>query len=328
VDVLLADLKMPGMSGLELLRATRAISPAVEVIVITGYGSIEEAVEAMKEGAYDFLTKPVKRVGLLKAIDKALERQALVRENRSLQRRVEELQIQGGIIGKSSAMQQTLDLVQQIAPSTATVLIQGESGTGKEVIATAIHQGSPRRQKPFVKVTCAALPETLLESELFGYERGAFTGAVAAKPGRFELAHGGTLFLDAASEALQAFPADASGPGGGRGEVRGLRQAKRVGRAGNEDHGTPWEADHACERGVVHGDFPAGGSPLPGVGEDDRGVSDGRRLWRRRLGLPPLDDRQHAPLHQLLQAAWSGLTTGMQRPTGLGRHRCSKRAWR
>jgi DNA-binding NtrC family response regulator len=194
--ILLADLKMPGMSGLELLRATKAIRPAVEVIVITGYGSIEEAVEAMKDGAYDFLTKPVKRVGLLKAIDTALERQALVRENRSLQRRVEELQTQGGIIGKSSAMQRTLDLVQQIAPSTATVLIQGESGTGKEVIATAIHQGSPRRQKPFVKVNCAALPETLLESELFGYERGAFTGPVAAKPSRFELAHGGTLFLD------------------------------------------------------------------------------------------------------------------------------------
>ncbi|MFN3476031.1 MAG: sigma-54-dependent transcriptional regulator [Candidatus Methylomirabilales bacterium] len=196
VDLLLADLKMPGMSGLELLKATKAMNPEVEVIVVTGYGSIEEAVLAMKEGAYDFLTKPVKRVSLLKAIEKALERQTLVRENRALKLRLKEIQTRGGIIGTSPAIQRILDLVQQIAPSSATVLIQGESGTGKEVIAKAIHQGSPRRERPFVKVNCAALPETLLESELFGYERGAFTGAVTSKPGRFELAHGGTLFLD------------------------------------------------------------------------------------------------------------------------------------
>ena len=195
VHVLLADLKMPGMSGLELLKASKALYPEVEVIVITGYGGIEEAVLAMREGAYDFITKPVKRVGLLKAVNKALEKQALVQENLALQRQVEELR-KGDIIGTSPAMQRVLELIQQVAGSPATVLIQGESGTGKELIANALHRGSPRRNRPLVKVNCAALPETLLESELFGYEKGAFTGTVASKPGRFELAHGGTLFLD------------------------------------------------------------------------------------------------------------------------------------
>src|SRR5574342_760404 len=150
----------------------------------------------MKEGAYDFITKPFKRVQLEKTITKAAEKQGLVLQNLDLQQRLDELQGAGQIIGGSPAMLRTLDLVNQVAPSTATVLIQGESGTGKELIANAIHQGSPRRQRPFIKVNCAALPETLLESELFGYERGAFTGAVARKEGRFELADGGTLFMD------------------------------------------------------------------------------------------------------------------------------------
>jgi len=196
VHILLADLKMPKLSGQELLRAAKAIAPDVEVIVITGHGTVEDAVEAMKEGAYDFITKPFKRVQLEKTIKKAAEKQALVLQNRALQQRLDALQEAGQIIGSSSAMLQTLDLVNQVAPSTATVLIQGESGTGKELIANAIHHGSPRRDRPFIKVNCAALPETLLESELFGYERGAFTGAVTRKEGRFELADGGTLFMD------------------------------------------------------------------------------------------------------------------------------------
>ncbi|MBI2002747.1 MAG: sigma-54-dependent Fis family transcriptional regulator [candidate division NC10 bacterium] len=158
IHIVLADLKMPKLSGQELLKAAKAIAPDVEVIVITGHGTVEEAVEAMKEGAYDFITKP--------------------------------------FIGGSPAMLRTLELVNQVAPSTASVLIQGESGTGKELIANALHHGSPRRARPFIKVNCAALPETLLESELFGYERGAFTGAVARREGRFELADGGTLFMD------------------------------------------------------------------------------------------------------------------------------------
>jgi two-component system response regulator HydG len=196
IHILLADLKMPKLSGQELLKAAKAVAPDVEVIVITGHGTVEDAVEAMKEGAYDFITKPFKRVQIEKTIKKAAEKQALILQNRSLQERLEELQGAGQIIGGSPAMLGTLDLVNQVAPSAATVLIQGESGTGKELIANAIHRGSPRRGRAFIKVNCAALPETLLESELFGYERGAFTGAVARKEGRFELADGGTLFMD------------------------------------------------------------------------------------------------------------------------------------
>ena len=196
IHILLADLKMPKLSGQELLKAAKAIAPDVEVIVITGHGTVEDAVEAMKEGAYDFITKPFKRVQLEKTIKKAAEKQALVLQNRALQQRLDQLEDAGQIIGSSPAMLRTLDLVGQVAPSTATVLIQGESGSGKELIANAIHHGSPRRDRPFIKLNCAALPETLLESELFGYERGAFTGAVARKEGRFELADGGTLFMD------------------------------------------------------------------------------------------------------------------------------------
>ena len=196
IHILLADLQMPRLSGQELLKAAKTIAPDVEVIVITGHGTVEDAVEAMKDGAYDFITKPFKRVQLERTIRRAAEKQALALQNRRLQARLDELQGAGSIVGTSPVMLRTLELVRQVAPSTATVLIQGESGTGKELIADAIHHGSPRREQAFVKVNCAALPEHLLESELFGHERGAFTGAVARKEGRFELAHGGTLFMD------------------------------------------------------------------------------------------------------------------------------------
>jgi two-component system, NtrC family, response regulator HydG len=196
VHLLLADLQMPKLGGQELLKAAKAIAPNVEVIVITGHGTVEDAVEAMKEGAYDFITKPFKRVQLEQTIRRAAEKQVLALQNRRLQARLDELQGGGGIIGTSPVMLRMLELVRQVAPSTATVLVQGESGTGKELIATALHRASPRRERAFIRVNCAALPETLLESELFGYERGAFTGAVARKEGRFELADGGTLFMD------------------------------------------------------------------------------------------------------------------------------------
>jgi two-component system response regulator HydG len=196
IHIVLADLQMPRLSGQELLKAAKAIAPDVEVIVITGHGTVEDAVEAMKEGAYDFITKPFKRVQLERTIRRAAEKQALALQNRRLQARLDELQGGESIVGTSPVMVRTLELVRQVAPSTATVLIQGESGTGKELIADAIHHGSPRRDQAFVKVNCAALPEHLLESELFGHERGAFTGAVARKEGRFELADGGTLFMD------------------------------------------------------------------------------------------------------------------------------------
>jgi two-component system response regulator HydG len=196
VHILLADLMMPKLSGQELLKAAKAVAPDIEVILITGHGTVEDAVEAMKDGAYDFITKPFKRVQLERTIRRAAEKQALVLQNRRLQAQLESAHGLGRIVGASPAMLRLLELVRQVAPSTATVLIQGESGTGKELIADAIHQGSPRRDRPSIKVNCAALPETLLESELFGHERGAFTGAVAQKRGRFELADGGTLFMD------------------------------------------------------------------------------------------------------------------------------------
>ncbi|HEY3065451.1 MAG TPA: sigma-54 dependent transcriptional regulator [Methylomirabilota bacterium] len=196
VDLILTDLKMPGLTGLELLRAAKAIAPDVDVVLLTAFGTVEHAVSAMKEGAYDFLTKPFRREQLLKLVAKALERRALINTNRELQRQLDALRGRGGAIGVSPAFRRMITLVEQVADSAATVLIQGESGTGKELVARMIHEGSSRRARTFVAVNCAALPETLLESELFGYEKGAFTGAAGRKEGRFELADGGTLFLD------------------------------------------------------------------------------------------------------------------------------------
>src|SRR5437870_1199715 len=191
------------MDGVELLKHAKAVGQDVEVIMITCHGTVEIAVEAIKEGAYDFITKPVKKAQLLRAIEKAAEKQYLSRENRELRQQLS----QSGsrrIIYASTEMRNITRMVEQVAPSTATILITGESGTGKEVIADAIHAASPRRQKPLIKVSCAALPDTLLESELFGYEKGAFTGANARKEGRFELADGGTLFLDEIGEVSPA----------------------------------------------------------------------------------------------------------------------------
>ncbi|HXH97446.1 MAG TPA: sigma-54 dependent transcriptional regulator [Gaiellaceae bacterium] len=196
IDLVLTDLKMPGLTGIELLRAVKAIAPDVDVILLTAFGTVEEAVKAMKEGAYDFLTKPFQRAQVLRLIRQALERRELIQQNRALQQRLDDLLRQGSIIGSSPAFRRMMMLVEQVANSSATVLITGESGTGKELVARTIHQRSGRARGPFVAVNCAALPETLLESELFGYEKGAFTGAAGRKEGRFELADAGTLFLD------------------------------------------------------------------------------------------------------------------------------------
>ena len=196
IDLLLSDLKMPGLTGLELLRLAKEVAPDVDVILLTAFGTVEEAVRAMKDGAIDFLTKPLQRAQLLRVVRQALERRSLIQQNRALQQRLDDLLRQGNMIGVSPAFKQMMTLIRQVADSSATVLIQGESGTGKELVARAIHDGSPRHAGPFVAVNCAALPETLLESELFGYEKGAFTGAAGRKEGRFELADGGTLFLD------------------------------------------------------------------------------------------------------------------------------------
>jgi two-component system NtrC family response regulator len=196
VDLVLADYKMPDLSGIDLLKATKQLNPEIAVILITAYGSIASAVEAMKAGAYDYLAKPIELDELVHLIDRIAERQRLLAEVRELRTQLRERFRFGGIIGESGAMQDVLSLVARVAPTPATVLIRGESGTGKELIAKAIHYNSPRRDKRFLKVNMAALPETLLESELFGHEKGAFTGATERRIGRFEAAHGGTLFLD------------------------------------------------------------------------------------------------------------------------------------
>ncbi|PWB46189.1 MAG: DNA-binding response regulator [Candidatus Methylomirabilota bacterium] len=196
VNVTLLDLKMPGLAGLELLKAARLLVPDVEVIIITGHGTIDDAVTAMKQGAYDVVTKPFSRFNLLKTVEKALEKQRLSTQAKVLQRKLDEVEEKDRIVGISAAMGRVLGLVEQVAGSEATVTIQGESGTGKELIANLVHRLSPRRERPYIKVNCAALPETLLESELFGYEKGAFTGALTRKAGRFELANRGTMFLD------------------------------------------------------------------------------------------------------------------------------------
>jgi len=198
-DLILTDLKMPGMSGIDLLRAARKVDADVEVVVMTAYGTVETAVEAMKEGAYDFVSKPLKRIELVTCLRKALEKRSLQLENRRLRERLAVVG-DGDIIGRSPAMRALMDEAEQVAPADATILITGENGTGKGRLARALHRMSRRRDRRFVTVNCAAIPETLLESELFGYEKGAFTGAMARKEGRFDLARGGTLFLDEISE--------------------------------------------------------------------------------------------------------------------------------
>ena len=200
VDVVLTDLTMPGMSGQELLRAVRAVAPEAEVVLVTAYGTVEAAVAAMKDGAYDFLTKPLKRHAVLKSVAQALEKRRLLQENRRLRARLAGLPTSAPIVGHAPPLRAVLDVIRQAAPSQATVLLLGESGTGKELFARALHEHSPRAPGAFVPINCAAIPESILESELFGYERGAFTGAAARKEGRVERAHGGTLFLDEVGE--------------------------------------------------------------------------------------------------------------------------------
>ncbi len=198
--LVVSDLCLPDVDGIALLKRARELLPEAEVVMITGYGSIEKAVEAMKLGAYDFLQKPLDSAALLKTAAKALEKQRLTSENRRLRNQLQQRRGIEALIGDSPPMQAVRQLIRQIAPADINVLIQGESGTGKEIAADALHQLSGRCAQPFVKISCAAIPETLLESELFGHERGAFTGANAARPGKFELADGGTLLLDEIAE--------------------------------------------------------------------------------------------------------------------------------
>ena len=199
VQVVLTDLMMPGVSGLELLKAIKQLSPDTEVVMMTAYGTVETAVQAMREGAYDFVEKPLKRLTIIKSVRKAAEKQQLLAENRSLRNEIK-LLTRREIVGSSPALRRVLDIAMQAAPSSATVLVLGESGTGKELLARYIHQRSSRLEGAFVAVNCSAIPETILEGELFGHERGAFTGALSRREGRFARATGGTLFLDEIGE--------------------------------------------------------------------------------------------------------------------------------
>lgn len=199
VQVVLTDLMMPGISGVELLRAIKELSSETEVVLMTAFGTVETAVQAMRDGAYDFVEKPLKRMTIVKSVRKAAERQSLLAENRSLRQELKLLTTRE-IVGQSAALRRVLDVATQAAPSSATVLILGESGTGKELIARFIHGKSSRPSGPFVAVNCSAIPESILEAELFGHERGAFTGAVGRREGRFAKAKGGTLFLDEIGE--------------------------------------------------------------------------------------------------------------------------------
>lgn len=206
-DLLITDIRMPEVSGMEVLEEVKKINPETEVLMITAFGTIENAVGAMKLGAYDYITKPFSADEIEIVVDRAMERQRLRDENRilrndntQLRNLLKEKYTFSSIVGVSEVMRKVYDAIEMIAPTKATIIIYGESGTGKELVARAIHYNSDRQNKPFIKVSCAALPETLMESELFGHEKGAFTGAIRTTKGRFELAHTGTLLLDEIAE--------------------------------------------------------------------------------------------------------------------------------
>jgi DNA-binding NtrC family response regulator len=206
-DLIMTDLKMQGQSGLDLLEMVLTDDPQQCIIMMTAHGSVDSAVEAMRKGAFDYLEKPLERDNLVLTLQRAFERINLVRENRVLQKRIESIATIPNMQGEHPKMKEVFRIIAKIAPSSSTVLIVGESGTGKELIARAIHDGSPRRDKPFIAINCAAIPDTLIESELFGHEKGSFTGANAREIGIFEAADGGTVFLDEIGEmnvAMQA----------------------------------------------------------------------------------------------------------------------------
>jgi two-component system NtrC family response regulator len=203
LDLILTDMKMPGMDGIELLENIKALDPDLPVIMMTAHGTVDKAVEAMQKGAYSYILKPFDNERLTIYVKKAVSLYQVVKDNRLLRETVESQYRFGNFIGKSKAIRDVFETIRKVAPSNATVLIEGESGTGKELVAKSIHFNSSRRDKPFIAVNCSALAENLLESELFGHEKGAFTGAVARKKGRFELADHGTLFLDEIGELSQ-----------------------------------------------------------------------------------------------------------------------------
>jgi two-component system response regulator PilR (NtrC family) len=224
-DLIISDISMPGKSGLEVLKQTKASNPDTPVIMITAYASTESAIEALKLGAYDYIVKPFDVEEMKAVVRNALEKRRLEHENRALKRELKEKLRFDEMVGDSPRMREVLDLISKIAPTNSTVLVSGESGTGKELVARAIHAGSPCRERPFVSINCGALPDELLESELFGHTRGSFTGAVTAKKGLFEVADGGTLFLDEIGDTTPAM------------QIKLLRvlQERRIRRVGGTD---------------------------------------------------------------------------------------------
>ncbi len=199
-QLVISDMQMPGMDGMQLLKAVKERSPETPVIIITAFGSVDVAVQAMKQGAYDYITKPFNRDELRLTVARALQLTSLTRENRRLQDALSDHDEYRSMVGASAALEKVYLVVRKVADSDASVLISGESGTGKELVARALHARSARRNGPFVAVNCAAIPRDLLESELFGHTKGAFTGAIKDKPGKFKQADGGTIFLDEVGE--------------------------------------------------------------------------------------------------------------------------------
>jgi DNA-binding NtrC family response regulator len=271
-NIILTDLKMPGIDGLEVLRHAKSLDTYTEVIIMTAYGTVDTAVNAMREGAYDYILKPFSPDVIDLIVKKVIDHQLLVRENILLREQLQERHRFENIIGKSNMMQNIYALVENIASSNVSVLIQGESGTGKELISRAIHNASPRKNNPFITVSCGALPETILESELFGHEKGAFTGAISRKEGRFEMADTGTLFLDEIAEMSPKSQVD----------LLRVLQEKEFRRVGGTE--------------VIKVDVRT----IAATNKDlDREVAEGRfredlyyRLHVVPINLPPLRDRQ------------------------------------
>jgi two-component system response regulator HydG len=271
-DLILMDIRMVKMSGLEALSEIKAFNPAIPVIIMTAYASVETAVKTLKDGAYDYLTKPLDFDELRLAMERAMDHRQLREENRLLRESLGSQFDRRNIIGRSPAMVKLLETVAQVAPSEATVLITGDSGTGKEMIAGAIHFNGPRKDGPFVKINCAAITETLLESELFGHEKGAFTGAYRRKEGRFRQAHGGNLFLDEISEMSLAM------------QVKLLRvlQEREITRVGGE------EVIHVNVRVIAATNKDLLGEIEAGRFRDDLYY----RLNVVTLNMPPLGERE------------------------------------
>jgi DNA-binding NtrC family response regulator len=271
-DLALVDIKMRGTDGIELQRRMHEIDPEMVVIIMTGYASVETAVAALKNGAYDYVTKPLDPDDIAHQIQKALSHRKVERENIRLRETVAEVQRPPDLVGQSQAMQKVFDAIETVAPTDATVLITGESGTGKEIVARAIHGGSPRKFQPLVAIHCGALTETLLESELFGHEKGAFTGAQYRKKGKFEIAEGGTVFLDEIGDISLKTQTDL---------LRVLQEREIVRVGGNQ----PFKVDFRC--------VAATNKDLELLIEEGKFRPDlFYRLNVFRIEIPPLRDRK------------------------------------